>query len=165
VDLKTVYQNDKYQVLEGSSNSIFLHQPNPKYATVIAVHEGKVVFVKQYREGIQAISYELPGGGVEQGEDFETAARRELLEETGLKCGKLVPLGEIYNYACMTNRVAQFYFTDDILAKEGQNLDSDEDIEILGYTAEEAFTRIADGRLKDPETAHGLLLARLKGLI
>ena len=165
MNLKTVYQNDKYQVLEGSSNSIFLHQPNPKYATVIALHEGKIVFVKQYREGIQAMSYELPGGGLEAGEDFETAARRELWEETGLKCGKMGALGEIYNYACMTNRVAQVYFTDDILAQEEQNLDADESIEILGYTPEEAFTRIADGRLKDPETAHGLLLARLKGLM
>ncbi|MGZ4164304.1 MAG: NUDIX hydrolase, partial [Tumebacillaceae bacterium] len=75
---KIVYQNPKYQVLEGENNSVYLRQPKFQYATIIAIHESRLVMVKQYREGVQRDVYELPGGGVEEGEDFETAARREL---------------------------------------------------------------------------------------
>lgn len=37
--------------------------------------------------------YSLPGGGVEDGEDVQTALRREIYEETGCVCGKIRELG------------------------------------------------------------------------
>lgn len=44
----------------------------------------KVVLIKQYRYPIDSYIYEFPAGLVEKGEDFNTAAIRELHEETGL---------------------------------------------------------------------------------
>ncbi|MBV6657955.1 MAG: NUDIX domain-containing protein [Devosiaceae bacterium] len=62
---------------------------------VIATDEaGQVVLV---RHGYTAGWY-LPGGGVDLGESAETAARRELVEETGLKAvGPLTCLGLFHN--------------------------------------------------------------------
>jgi len=37
----------------------------------------------------------IPKGLPDEGEDFEQAARRETLEETGVACGELVSLGSI----------------------------------------------------------------------
>ena len=45
----------------------------------------KVVLIRQYRFSIDDYIYELPAGLVDPGEDFHTAAIRELHEETGLK--------------------------------------------------------------------------------
>lgn len=39
--------------------------------------------------------YKIPGGGVEEGEDFEAAALREAAEESGCNCEIIQPLGKI----------------------------------------------------------------------
>lgn len=44
----------------------------------------KIVLVKQYRVPINDFIYELPAGLCENGEDFHSAAIREMYEETGL---------------------------------------------------------------------------------
>ncbi len=48
----------------------------------VVVHEGKVLLVHQkVKRG--DIVWNFPGGGVEEGENFEQACLREVLEETG----------------------------------------------------------------------------------
>lgn len=42
--------------------------------------------------------YYLPGGGVEKGEDLETALRREVIEEVGCKIKNIEELGQINEY-------------------------------------------------------------------
>jgi predicted NUDIX family NTP pyrophosphohydrolase len=49
----------------------------------------------------------IPKGLPEEGEDLETAARRETLEETGIICGDLEPLGHI-DYTKSRKRVFCF---------------------------------------------------------
>ena len=47
-------------------------------------HTDRVLMVKLDIDHSGWIGWVLPGGGIEDGEDSETALRRELLEETGL---------------------------------------------------------------------------------
>ena len=44
---------------------------------------GKFLIVKQYRPGPEKVLSDIPGGGMEEGENPEEAGLRELLEETG----------------------------------------------------------------------------------
>ena len=46
--------------------------------------EEKLVLIRQYRCPIDDYIYEFPAGLVDAGEDFKTAGKRELKEETGL---------------------------------------------------------------------------------
>lgn len=56
---------------------------------VIAVLDGKVMLIRHaYRDG-----WYLPGGGLLSGETLESAARRELHEETGIVVGELALFG------------------------------------------------------------------------
>lgn len=49
----------------------------------------KVALLKVSRDSY----FKLPGGGVEEGEDFETALKRECLEEIGCEIKNVSPLG------------------------------------------------------------------------
>ncbi|MCY3839541.1 MAG: NUDIX hydrolase [Gammaproteobacteria bacterium] len=57
--------------------------------------EGLSIMVDQYRFGIGARTLETPGGMVDPGEDPLTAAKRELLEETGYGGGAWTYLGAV----------------------------------------------------------------------
>jgi len=61
----------------------------PPWVNVVAVTgTDELVLVRQYRPGLGAVHYEIPAGVVDDGEDVETAARRELREETGYTGGR-----------------------------------------------------------------------------
>ena len=62
---------------------------------VILVEDDSVLLVKQYRYVINDYSWELPSGGVNEGESLEEVAVRECLEETGMRCRTLI---HVYNF-------------------------------------------------------------------
>src|SRR5213079_2756044 len=55
---------------------------------VLAVEDGKVLLERQYRHAAGRFLYELPAGRIDPGENELKAAKRELLEETGLTARK-----------------------------------------------------------------------------
>jgi ADP-ribose pyrophosphatase len=65
-------------------------------AVILAVVDGDVLLVEQFRAPLQAMCLELPAGLIgDEGEDetLETAAARELEEETGYRPAEIEPLG------------------------------------------------------------------------
>jgi ADP-ribose pyrophosphatase YjhB (NUDIX family) len=62
--------------------------------SVAVVRGDTVLLVKRARQPSQGL-YAFPGGKVEVGETLEEAAKRELLEETGLRADDYRPLREI----------------------------------------------------------------------
>lgn len=61
-------------------------QRGPDWVNVVAVTlAGRLLRVRQWRQGARVVSLELPGGVIDAGETPETAGARELLEETGFR--------------------------------------------------------------------------------
>ena len=95
--------------------------------------DGQEYFImeRQFRHGSASITTEFPAGLIEKGEDPEAAAKRELLEETGIKAGKLTKLADICpNSAFMANR-AHFYLAEDLDYTGTRNFDENEDIQTV----------------------------------
>jgi ADP-ribose pyrophosphatase len=69
---------------------------NIKAAVILAVDEGKVILVEQYRVPLGRNCLELPAGLIgdeTEGEAVESAAIRELEEETGYRADRMTDLG------------------------------------------------------------------------
>lgn len=68
-------------------------------AVILALDDGHVILVEQYRVPIARQCLELPAGLVgddEEGEEAATAAIRELEEETGYRAERMVDLGRFH---------------------------------------------------------------------
>lgn len=68
-------------------------------AVILAVDEGHVILVEQYRVPLNSWCLELPAGLIGddvEGEEAEVAAIRELEEETGYRAERMVDLGRFH---------------------------------------------------------------------
>jgi ADP-ribose pyrophosphatase len=68
-------------------------------AVILAVDDGHVILVEQYRVPLNAWCLELPAGLIGddvEGEEAEVAAIRELEEETGYRAERMVDLGRFH---------------------------------------------------------------------
>ena len=71
-----------------------------KAAVILAVEDGHVLLVEQYRVPLEANCIELPAGLIgdhDDGDDALTSAARELEEETGYRASKLEVVGEFFS--------------------------------------------------------------------
>lgn len=67
------------------------------FAAIFALTtDERVPFIRQYRHGPRAVSLELPAGYIDEGEPPRTAAKRELLEETGVASARWLDLGSYF---------------------------------------------------------------------
>jgi ADP-ribose pyrophosphatase len=83
---------------------------NVTAAVILAIDTDAVILVEQHRAPLNANCLELPAGLVgdeQEGEPVETAAIRELEEETGYRAARVVDMGRFYASPGMSSE----YFT------------------------------------------------------
>lgn len=130
---------DKLELPNGNVKDEYYVLEYPTWVNMVAITEDNMVlFVRQYRHGAGQILVELPAGVVEEGEDLEDAARRELLEETGYAFDKIEYICELYANPATSGNLTYTYLLEGGKKVQDQQLDHSEDIEVVKMSIDEA---------------------------
>ena len=110
--------------------------------------------------GLTALAGQIPGGALDPKEPHESAARRELREETGYTADRWTYLGYVEpNPAFQDNRCHHWLATGAKKTHELE-LDSGEDITVLEVPLAEVREKIASGEIR-----HSLVLTALARIL
>jgi ADP-ribose pyrophosphatase len=135
----------------------------PTSATAVAItEEGKIILVKQYRHPIDEVILETPGGFIDEGEDFVTGMKRELLEETGYTFTSIESLGRVAANPGLLNNFTELYLATGGKKVSGQHLDHNEEIEIVLVTMEELIDLLMTQQIKQSLHVNCIFLALMK---
>ncbi|MBE6570990.1 MAG: NUDIX hydrolase [Ruminococcaceae bacterium] len=121
--------------------------------------ENEVILVKQYRYAVGEVLTEIPAGKLDfEGEDPLSAAKRELLEETGAIAENIIPLGIYYGSPAIMGEKIHMYLATGLSFKE-QHLDEDEFLEVTKIPLADAVKSALDGTFRDGKTQSAILRA------
>ncbi|MDP6684335.1 MAG: NUDIX hydrolase [Candidatus Marinimicrobia bacterium] len=117
--------------------------------------DGKLGLIRQYRYPAKDVFIEFPAGKLDKGETPENCAKRELEEEIGYTSKKLTFLMNIHPAIGFCNEKMWLYLAENLTKTTG-NKDSDEFLELIPTTTENAMELVNNGEITDVKTVIGL---------
>ncbi len=119
---------------------------------------GHVILVRQYRHVTRDFCWEIPGGGIQPGEQPDEAAQRELREEAGYRAGRLTRLGSFWPNNAYLDEVIHVYLGEE-LVPDPLPADQDEQLERGVFPFHEALAMAQDDRISCGLTKLAILWA------
>ena len=116
----------------------------------------RVLLERQYRHAAGRFLYELPAGRIDKGETELTAAKRELLEETGYSARKWKRILRFWASPGFVAEAMSIYLARDLVSGKAEPED-DEVIEIHLTPLKKAVAMVLNGGIQDAKTIAGVL--------
>jgi ADP-ribose pyrophosphatase len=146
-------------VREGDQTFVREIVRHPGSVVILPVFDDNTIaLVRQYRHPAVKYLLELPAGTLNESEQPQIGAARELEEELGVVAGNLEKLAEFFVSPGFLSEKMWLYFATDLRETE-QRLEEDEAIEIVRVSIERALQMITEREIEDAKTIIGLLLA------
>jgi ADP-ribose pyrophosphatase len=115
-----------------------------------------VLLVRQYRYATNLRMWELPAGRIDPGENKLAAAKRELIEETGVTAKKWQRLFRFYASPGFLDESMDIYLARELTRGQAQP-EEDEQISVRFFPLREALKLVAKGIILDAKTMTALL--------
>jgi 8-oxo-dGTP pyrophosphatase MutT (NUDIX family) len=143
-----VLRHQRFRLPTGREIADYWISEYPPWVNVVAVTtDDHLVLVRQFRPGIGAVHYEIPAGTVEQGEDVEAAARRELLEETGFGHGRWSVLTRLSANPALQDNVTTTFLAEGVERLSAPRPDATEDLRVHLLKVDDALGLIDHGEM------------------
>ena len=168
---KEKYDNNWINVTEfdvinpGGGKGIYgkVHFKNIALGIVALDEEMNLYLVGQYRFTIDKYSWEIPEGGGHLNIDPLESAKRELLEETGLKAKKWSLIQNMHLSNCVSDEYSYTYLATELEQYTAMPEES-EKLEVKKVSLDESFQMIERGEITDSMTIAALLKIKLMQL-
>lgn len=122
--------------------------------------DGQVMTMTGYRHGPRRVCMAFPGGFVDGGETPDAAARRELVEEAGLKPGSLLRLGDYVDNGNQRGGHGHYFLALDCTPAPGRLNDPTEAANLVALAPDAVDRALDEGRFGVIHHVAGWCLAR-----
>jgi ADP-ribose pyrophosphatase len=141
----------------GGSPHVYEIVVHPGAAVVLPLlPDGRVLLIGHFRVAVGRELLELPAGTLEAGEEPAECARRELLEETGWRAGRIEPLMRFLSSPGICDECLHAFVARE-LQLEAPCREEGEQIRLVPMAYDEALAAVGDGRISDGKTMLTLL--------
>lgn len=118
--------------------------------------DGKIVLIRQYRYAAKQYLWELVAGRVDPGENIQQAAKRELIEETGLRAKKMRQFLDFWPSPGFLEERMFVLLAEGVTQGEAEP-EEDERIDAKPFTRPELEKMLRTGIIRDAKTISSLL--------
>ncbi len=134
---------------------------HPGWVNVVALDtEDNLIMVRQYRHALGAVSLELPGGCIEEGETPIEGGARELMEETGFgNASRLTLINSLSPNTAMNANLVHTVLAEGVSAAGAVQDDGVEVLEVERVPYREALKRALSGAIMQSSHVMSLLVA------
>ena len=119
--------------------------------------DGSIILIRNVRFAVGENLYELPAGMLEDGENPDLCAERELTEETGYRAGRITKLGAFYTMPGTADELMHAYLAEDLTLGD-QDLEIYEQITVEVFPDAQVRRMVLDGTIHDAKTIATLSL-------
>lgn len=152
-------RKDQVEYPNGRRGSLDIVEHTGAVTLVPIDEQGHIWFVRQFRHAAGAELLELPAGTLEEGEEPETCAHREVREEIGMRAERIELLGEFYLAPGYSTEYMYVYRATG-LSEDPLQGDEDEFLNVVRIPAGEAFRMAENGEILDAKTIAALMLVQ-----
>jgi ADP-ribose pyrophosphatase len=147
---------DTVLTAEGRQSTREIVERSDCIAVVAIDAGGNVLLERQYRQALGKELLEIPAGGIDEGENPETAVMREMREETGYRPQQVIKLTGFYSSPGFTNEYLHLYLATD-LVPDPLAAEDTAGIAVVPVPLAQIPALITSGEIQDGKSIAGLL--------